>query len=568
MVRPNLGRVNARPQGGPRSARRRLLPALLSAAALALFLAAPAAAQTFTVTKTTDTSVTAGDGTLRGEIRAANEHPGADTVVFAPGVAGQITISSAGYVISGPIEIDGPGSEVLNVHQTSANHRVIEVKLTEPGAVTISGLELSGGESSGPGGDLWFNQEGEPGSVTVSDCTILEGTSQDYGGGIAGMGAPLIVRDSLIQGNEADAAGGIWAGDEQPLTIEGSEIAGNRSMRDGGGLLEEEATVTTIVDSTFLSNFAEELGGGADITARPRGAATVANTTANGNEAGGSGGAFYWSGGDEVPLTIEDSTIAGNHGGAALGDAGGIQSSDLIPQTLVDSIVSGNTSGGAPDIGGAWTASFSLIGNPLGGQITSAVPGSNLLGVDPQLSAPVANGGPVPTMALAPTSPAVNKGGGALATDARGEPRPVAYPGVALATAPGANGADIGAYELQVPVTTGLVPPPPPPVVPAKPGDPRVRLACPKSAGKGGCAFALTAVSGKPKRVKGKLRQPTVESATAKLKLAAGKSGSLTLKPKAKFATRLRAARSLLVRQTEKVSGHSHTSYRRLKVGG
>jgi hypothetical protein len=562
--------VNARSRSGPRRARRRLLPAVLSAAALVLFLAAPAAAQTYTVTKLSDTSVTAGDGTLRGEIRAANEHPGPDTVVFQPGLSGQITINGSGYVISGPIEIVGPGAGVVNVHQTSADHRVIEVKLAEPGVVTISGLELSGGESSGAGGDLEYNQEGEPGTLTVSDCTILEGTSHDYGGGIASMGAPLTVRDSLVEGNEADSAGGIWAGDEQPLTIEGSEIAGNESQfGDGGGLLEEEATVTTITDSIFLYNSAKEQGGGAYFTPGHGGSATVANTTVNGNEAEGSGGGFYWAGGDEVPLTIEDSTIVGNHAGAALGDAGGVESSDLVPQTLVDSIVSGNTSGGSPDLGGAWTASFSLIGNPLGGQITSAVPGSNLLGVDPQLSAPAANGGPVPTMALAPTSPAVNKGGGTLATDGRGEPRPVVYPGVALSTAAGANGADIGAYELQAPpATTALVPPPPPPLVQAKPGDPRVQLSCPKSAGKGGCAFALAAVSGKPKRVKGKLVKPTLESAVAKLKLAAGKSGSLTLKPKAKYAVRLRAAKSLLVRQTEKVSGRSHTSYRRLPVGG
>ena len=60
-------------------------------------------------------------------------------------------------------------------------------------------------------------------------------------------------------------------------------------------------------------------------------------------------------------------------------------------------------------------------------------------------------------MAITATSPAVNRGAGALAADQRGQPRPVAYPGVPFSAAAGANGADIGAFELQAP----------PPVVPS-----------------------------------------------------------------------------------------------------
>ena len=72
-------------------------------------------------------------------------------------------------------------------------------------------------------------------------------------------------------------------------------------------------------------------------------------------------------------------------------------------------------------------------------------------GVDPQLGTLAANGGPTETMTLAPTSPAVNKGSSVLASDQRGLLRPVAYPGVADSSVPGADGADIGAYELQAP---------------------------------------------------------------------------------------------------------------------
>jgi len=172
-------------------------------------------------------------------------------------------------------------------------------------------------------------------------------------------------------------------------------------------------------------------------------------------------------------------------------------------------------------------------------------------------------------MALAPSSPAVNEGGGTATSDQRGNVRPVAYPGVVNSSAPGANGADIGAFELQLPS------PPPPPLPPASPpsaaasGELRVRVKCPPRAGVGGCKLALQAVSGKPvlgKSKKGKARKPHAESAVAKLHLAASHTALVTLKPKPKFAARLAGARQVLVRETETIKGATRTSYRKLGV--
>ena len=80
------------------------------------------------------------------------------------------------------------------------------------------------------------------------------------------------------------------------------------------------------------------------------------------------------------------------------------------------------------------------------------MPGSDLLGVDPQLGPLQDNGGPTPTMALPATSPADQQGRRRAGVDQRGQTRPVAFPGVANSTAAGADGADIGAVELQAPV--------------------------------------------------------------------------------------------------------------------
>jgi adhesin/invasin len=70
---------------------------------------------------------------------------------------------------------------------------------------------------------------------------------------------------------------------------------------------------------------------------------------------------------------------------------------------------------------------------------------------DPQLQPFGYNGGFTPTMAILRTSPVVNKGNddSALGTgvDQRGRARPVIYPGIPLA--PGGDGSDIGAFELQ-----------------------------------------------------------------------------------------------------------------------
>jgi YVTN family beta-propeller protein len=106
------------------------------------------------------------------------------------------------------------------------------------------------------------------------------------------------------------------------------------------------------------------------------------------------------------------------------------------------------------------------------------------------------------------------------------------------------------------------------PVTAPKPGIPRVRVGCPKSAKPGGCRFALQAVSAKPKRVKGKLLKPRPESKLARIKLAPGRTALVTLIPKPKFAARLEAARMLLVREVETVKGETRTSYRKLKVVG
>ena len=73
---------------------------------------------------------------------------------------------------------------------------------------------------------------------------------------------------------------------------------------------------------------------------------------------------------------------------------------------------------------------------------------TDLTNTNPQLGPLADNGGPTMTMALAGTSPALDKGKAAsgMTTDQRGKPRPVDLPGIPAAA--GGDGSDIGALEL------------------------------------------------------------------------------------------------------------------------
>src|SRR4051794_14606657 len=102
---------------------------------------------TFTVTNLND----AGPGSLRQAVANANDealHPGADTVVFRPGLEGTIFLTSGQVPITGPLALRGPGASKVAVDATGADGsglaRCFSVSDGTPAeiAVTIQGLEL------------------------------------------------------------------------------------------------------------------------------------------------------------------------------------------------------------------------------------------------------------------------------------------------------------------------------------------------------------------------------------------------------------------------------------------
>jgi hypothetical protein len=541
-------------------------PAVVALLALILTSPAVAQAQTFTVANLENS----GPGSLREAVKEANAAAGADAIDFAPQVTGTISLSGTGLTITDAVDIVGPGAAALTIQQLTAEHRVFKVELATPGPVTVSGLHLTGGSSAGRGGDV--DDVGGTQPLSFEGCLITDGASEEIGGGIDSE-SPLRLLGSTVTGNQSQFQGAgvsVTSG----FTIIGSTISGNVSgARDVGGLVGDVAGTETglVEDSTISGNQNHAF----ELIARDTGRIVLRDSTVADNVGGvgelttfGSGSFAF------VGDTIAHNDTVNSGPGLSIEAEGG----SPIATTFEDTLLFANTrSTTKPEIEGPFSAAFSLIGDIRGGlELTEPVPGSNLFGVDPQLGPLSGNGGPTETMVLPSSSPAVDKGAAfGLTTDQRGDPRPVAYPGIPASSAPGADGSDIGAYELQAPsVSTPQSPPstPPPPAgaAPAE-GSPRVRVSCPGSAGHGGCRFALQVVASRPRRTghRGRrARPPMAESAVARVKLAAGRSALVTLTPKRRFRAKLDAAKSLLVREVETAGGTTHSAYRPLKVLG
>lgn len=357
--------------------------------------------------------------------------------------------------------------------------------------------------------------------LELAGVTLTGNTAREWAGAVFSRSAPLTVTDSLVDDNAADQVGGIRA--LGPLTVADSVISDNRSDEGGGGISARSGVVMT--DSSVTGNVADA-GNGGGIDAGPAGATTIRssliagnsagrdggglrlgiddnspapvleNTTISGNSAGDDGGGVFSYAAayraDELTarLTVHSSTISGN---AALGNGGGIAArgvetydpdtdATVLSPRLSNSIVGDNTGAGVSadvarigDETEPLEAEFTLFEDDPGVRVDETVADSNIVGHDPQLGGLADNGGPTPTRAPEPTSPVVDTGSTTLTLDARGLARPVDLASLANSGAVGADGADMGAVELaSVPTTdqespaqeqqpTQAPPPPPPP---------------------------------------------------------------------------------------------------------
>lgn len=287
----------------------------------------------FTVNSPLDNTI-GDDGltTLREAINAANQQPDQDTIDFSTAPAdgldggrilltqgqftGQLTIFESvtidATMLTAGITIDASGNDPTpdstlddGIPENDGDGTNVFLIFSFGAAldVTLAGLKITGGDSSGSGGGVRvFGQLGVV-ALEIVESTISGNAALAYGGGIYvnGSGATVEVVDTIISGNTSQRGGGLYAkltGDvPSAVTIDDSTISGNTSFgtgsnEGGGGVsLKTRGTEIQIVDTIISGN------------------------TSNAADRGGGGLYAYLEaipGGDPSTLTIERSTIAGN----------------------------------------------------------------------------------------------------------------------------------------------------------------------------------------------------------------------------------------------------------------
>jgi hypothetical protein len=443
---------------------------------------ASAGAVVFMVSGTGDNTTACSGSTcpsLRSAVLASNAAGGTNTINVP---AGQYTLTrtptgsddgrTGDLHITANVTIAGAGAKAGGTTLIGDGDRIFDISA---GAVTLSGMTLTGGSTESAGGAV---QDTGAALMLVQDAlTSNHATLTENSGGaidVAPLGAAaLTVRNTLFKSNTAaqggSSGGGGFGGaiSFEPgttgnLTVTGSEFDSNTAQSGttlGGGFggaisFEPGGTGTlTITGSTFSANVAAGSSGqggfGGAISFEPGGGAstlTVTNSTITGNQAGGGssfGGALDWEPGTGSSGTLTQVTVTQNTASTS-GNGGGLSISGA-PLTVRNSIVSGNTGGGVAD-NCSVDVSADLI--PQGHNIEQGTTCGFDINANPLLAALANNGGPTRTIALAPNSPARDAAGLAFcpSTDQRGVTRP---------DDPGTP-CDIGAYEfiVRVPVNT------------------------------------------------------------------------------------------------------------------
>lgn len=246
-------------------------------------------------------------------------------------------------------------------------------------------------------------------NVTIRGVTIIGGNTSRNGGGILNNDGTLTLVDCTVSGNTGGAGGGIF-NVRGNLTLQNCTLSSNRG-RGGGGIFNQEGTVD-LVNSTISDNIGVLSGGGLSNNA---GQISLSHTTVTHNE-------------------VE---IA--NGGGLTNDGGTVQ--------LTRSIIAGNTAFASA------TADCSTVGGELqslGSNIVGAGTGCPTSGSGDQSIDPAVvftsvlgplqdNGGASATRALLPGSPAIDAASACPppSQDQRGIARPQ---GAAC---------DIGAYEAR-----------------------------------------------------------------------------------------------------------------------
>ena len=359
---------------------------------------------------------------FREAIALAAASPGEDRILFQQGLTGTILLNQQLGVmqISSDLEIIGPGSELLTIDGGYVQGQSVGVPIfqTNECVVSISGLTLTRGHSSGMGGGL----RADGTELTLNDVQFIGNHSNDGGGAMFLNNVMANMTDVVFINNETRGVGGaIEIRDNSSVIINQGIFDGNTASR--GGAIAQNGGTLTLNRSQLLKNTANNLHGGALYLAGENFYAINTLIAQNaalpyGNYSSQGGGIYVNSG----HATLTNVTITDN-----LADFGvGICCIVTNGITINNSVLAGNkATGNAPnsiDGLGEFQGAHNLIG--AGNGVHGLVDGidGNIVGtisqpIDP-LFIDAANG----DYRLAANSPAINTGDNALAVDNAGNP--------------------------------------------------------------------------------------------------------------------------------------------------
>jgi hypothetical protein len=137
---------------------------------------------------------------LREAIALADTESTPQTITFAPGLTGTITLTLGELKITNSMTIDGPGAKLLSISGNNAN-RVFEIDNGQSSVsdVSISGLSIINGIDPFSGGGIWTQGDLTLDSVVVSRNTATgSGGFQIQGGGGGIYNSGSLTLDSVV----------------------------------------------------------------------------------------------------------------------------------------------------------------------------------------------------------------------------------------------------------------------------------------------------------------------------------------------------------------------------------
>ncbi len=379
-----------------------------------------------------------------------------------------------GVLVSGTLTLN---NTIISGNRASAGGGIANV-----GALMLINSIISSNWGDTAGG-IWNS-----GTLSLNNSTIISNSTLYGGGGIGSFGTMILNGSAVINNRSYTNGGGIY-NYSATVTLNSSVVASNTAKFDlccsvsgtddavwdllneptigkpevgqsaeGGGIYNISGTL--MLTNTLVSNNTGGNGGGGIVSSRGfmlltnvavvrntvlfgngggialDGLAILTNTTISGNTIRPNGLASFGGGlANYGALTLTNVTISNN----SANDGGGIHNGAGYGLTwLKNTIVANNLAGG--DCSGSI---ISLGHNLDSGNTCGLIATGDITNTDPLLGPLQDNGGPTPTHALRPLSPAIGAGdnNGCPPTDQRGVPRP--------------QGAfcDIGAYEAVVTYT-------------------------------------------------------------------------------------------------------------------